>query len=193
MRVERLDNLETGGLHRLVDLGVVDDRRKAVALLDAKLDVVVLLVLLFVPVALVLLSFQTSPYIRVVFVGHAPLVHTKEAARLESLVDFAEASRLVGRVTGCLDRECGIVRARRDLERHKVGQDERAQVANAVLLIDAAGTLDLVVVVVDTGDACLRELGNVAHGTADSAADVERLQTNYLLIGEASIIPSCQA
>jgi hypothetical protein len=39
------------------------------------------------------------------------------------------------------------------------------------------GSLDLVVVVVQTGDVSTCELGNLASGTTNTAADIENLHT----------------
>lgn len=58
---------------------------------------------------------------------------------------------------------------------HEIALHELELVRETLLFRIARGTLDLVVVVVETGDVGVGELGNLPCGAANAAADVEDL------------------
>lgn len=173
--------LESSSLHggdTLRDLAHVGD---TVTLLDAETDLTM------------------AEVVVVVLIGHEPLVDTKDTTGLEDAVDLA-VDTLKGRgVDGSLDgvdsvesvlleghllhfqlaicpAVWGLVRKRCETY-HEVALDESQLVGQTLLLSVVSGSVNLVVVVVQTSDVGASKLGDFTSRATNTAANIEDLHS----------------
>ena len=157
--------LEAGVLHGLDTLGDADHVGDTVTLLDTETDTAVLGVVV------------------VVIVGHQPLVDTEGAAGLEDAENLRVDTDQLGSVHGGLNGVNGIEAVVGELHLHEVALDEGHLVGETLLLGVVGGAVDLVVVVVETGDVGTGELDDLTGRSADTAADVQNLHA----LGDTSL------
>lgn len=167
-----VEELEASALNGSQALGHLDHVGDTVSLLNTKTDCAVLGVLV------------------VVLVGHEPLVDTEDTTRLEHTLDLLVDSDELGGVDGGLDSVDSVEGVVGELHLHKVALDETQLVAQALTLRIAGGTLDLVVVVVETNHVGVGELGNLTGRTANTAANIKHLHAGLdtHLVGEVVFV-----
>lgn len=152
--VENLEASVTDGLQALGDGNHVGD---TVTLLDTETDATVLGVIV------------------VVLVSHEPLVDTELATGLEDTEDLAVDTDQLGSVDGSLDGVNGIEGVVGELHLHEVTLDKGHLLGEALLGGVVGSTVNLVVVVVETGDVGTRELDHLTGGATNTTANVQNL------------------
>ena len=154
-----VEELETGILDGLDTLGDGDHVGDTITLLNTQTNATVLGVGV------------------VVLVSHEPLVDTEGTTRLQDTEDLAVHTDQLGGVDGSLDGVDSVEAVVGELHLHEVTLDEVHLVGETLLLSVVGGTVDLVVVVVQTGDVSTAELDHLTSGTTDTAANIQNLHT----------------
>lgn len=111
----------------------------------------------------------------VILVSHEPLVDTESTTGLQDTENLAVNTNQLGGVDGGLNGVDSIEGVVGELHLHEVTLDEVHLVGEALLLGVVGGTVDLVVVVVQTGDMSTAELDHLAGGTTDTTANIQNL------------------
>lgn len=152
-----VEEIETSILHGLDTLGDADHVGDTVTLLDTQTDATVLGVVV------------------VVLVSHEPLVDTEGTTGLQDTEDLRVDTDQIGGVDGSLNGVDSVEAVVGELHLHEVTLDEGHLVGQTLLLSVGGGTVNLVVVVVQTGNVGTGELDHLTGGTTDTATNVENL------------------
>ena len=158
--VAGIKDLEPGLLESGQALTGVADVRQTIPLLDLFLDPSVILIL------------------GIVRIRHAPFVAGKDRSGLEDAVNFGIHPNSVGGVARCLDGIRGIVAGILEGHLHKVALHRTALLGAQlrVSLAQLVAPVDLILVQSEAGNVGPGEFANIAHRTADAAADIQNLE-----------------
>lgn len=132
----------------------------------------------------------------VVVVGHEPFVNTEYTARFEHAEDLAVYTFERGGVDGgfdgvdCVEGVLGeghllfhwLAKANMDESRrthHEITLDVCQLVSQSLLLGIPCGTINLVVIVVQSGDVCTRKFGNLSCGSTHTTSNIEDFITVF--------------
>lgn len=152
-----VQHLETGRLHGSETLGNLAHVGDTITLLNTEADLAV------------------ADVVVVIFLSHQPLVNTEDTTRLEHTEDLAVDALQSGGVASSLNGVDGVERVVGEGHLHEIALDVTELVRELLLLRIVCGTLNLVVVVVETSDVSAGELGNLAGRSSDTAADIKNL------------------
>ncbi|KAH3671007.1 hypothetical protein OGAPHI_000718 [Ogataea philodendri] len=111
----------------------------------------------------------------VVLVGHDPLVRTKHSAGLQHLVDLAVHSFENRSMHSGLDRVHSVETVWFKVHLHEVALHKRELVVQLELLGVVVGSLDLVVVVVQTNNLTVGEPSDLSGRASNTASDIQHL------------------
>lgn len=170
-----VQDLVAGIPHGLQALARGDDVWQSVANFNVFFEALVLLVL------------------RIVFVRHAPLVASKDGTGLQGAGDLAVACNAVWGVAGGFNGVGSVQGRIIEGQLHEIALDGLAHVSQAVLAVQLVAAHDLVFVQGDSGDAnleALKEAGDVAHRSANAAANVHHvaIRTQLQLRGQVILM-----
>ena len=149
--------VEAGVLHGLHTLGDADHVRDTVTLFDTEADATVLGIVV------------------VVIVSHEPLVNSEGTAGLQDTEDFAVHTNQLRGVHSSLNGVDSVEAVVGEVHLHEVALDEGHLVGKTLLVGVVGGAVNLVVVVVQTGDVGTGELDHLTSGTTDTTADIQNL------------------